>query len=86
MKPCPSCGTDIVINEGYPLWCDRCDWNLAIPAKIHRSTSWERMEVKMRHSYGQSLFKELQEQQGLLTKKGMRNHHARPRKNGASHD
>ncbi|OUQ87041.1 hypothetical protein B5G50_17620 [Brevibacillus brevis] len=71
MKPCPSCGAQIEANEGYPFWCEHCDWNLAVPLKERQGNAWERLERKMRDTYGQALFKELQGRTELVTKQGV---------------
>lgn len=28
---CPNCGAAIPVTEGYPVWCDKCDWGLLLP-------------------------------------------------------
>lgn len=71
VKPCPSCGVQIEVNEGYPFWCEHCNWNLAVPSKERQGTAWERLERKMRDTYGQALFKQLQDSPVLATKQGM---------------
>lgn len=27
---CPNCGAAIPVTEGYPVWCDKCDWGVEL--------------------------------------------------------
>jgi len=27
---CPQCGAGMPVDEGYPVWCTGCDWNMAL--------------------------------------------------------
>jgi hypothetical protein len=30
-RACPECSADIEVVEGFPDWCERCEWNVLPP-------------------------------------------------------
>lgn len=70
MKPCPSCGHNIQINEGFATWCEVCDWNLPTLTESRPLSTWERIEKRMRDTYGRALFEDIQKQPNPFAKKG----------------
>jgi Zn-dependent protease with chaperone function len=43
-RACPECSASIEVNEGYPDWCEDCDWNLEAP-KPHEWGYGRRFDV-----------------------------------------
>jgi Zn-dependent protease with chaperone function len=51
-RQCPNCQNVIPVDTGYPVWCDRCEWNLDVPAR-GRARNW-RQRLYLRVSAGMS--------------------------------
>ncbi|MFF3468353.1 M48 family metalloprotease [Streptomyces sp. NPDC002619] len=56
---CPQCGADMPVDEGYPVWCAGCDWNVAPELFVYGlgGTAERRRELAGRH--GTETFEEL---------------------------
>jgi len=51
-RQCPNCHNVIAVDTGYPVWCDRCEWGLDVPAR-GRARNW-RQRVYLKVSAGMS--------------------------------
>lgn len=52
---CPNCGAKIPVTEGYPVWCDKCDWGLLLPAQEKRKDFLGRFYDKLSLKQGKGL-------------------------------
>ncbi|MGI5459379.1 M48 family metallopeptidase [Streptomyces sp. CA-249302] len=53
-QTCPQCGADMPVDEGYPVWCTGCEWNVAPELFVYGlgGTAARRRELAGRHAEG----------------------------------
>ncbi len=59
MKICPNCENELVINEGFSAWCEKCEWNLELAESAQSVNLFERLYLSISRKHGESLFKSL---------------------------
>src|SRR5205814_316836 len=59
IQQCPRCHNQIPVDAGYPVWCDRCEWNLLAFARGRPKTRFERFYLKISNRIGQRLLREI---------------------------
>ena len=61
-QPCPQCGVDIPVYEGFSIWCDACGWNLkpleTEPPRNELEALYMKLNTRLSHDLFASLLKE----------------------------
>ncbi|PWU25337.1 MAG: hypothetical protein C5B48_01850 [Candidatus Rokuibacteriota bacterium] len=59
LRTCPSCGTELPVQEGYLTWCHACNWNVAAPPRDAPGGALERLYAAAGRRLGDRLALEL---------------------------
>ena len=58
-QQCPRCDAVVPYDIAYPMWCDRCDWNVQAEADEPAAGLFDRMYAHLGQRSGQALFDEI---------------------------
>ncbi|MFL5734949.1 MAG: M48 family metallopeptidase, partial [Chloroflexia bacterium] len=53
-QQCPKCHSEIPVDPGYPVWCDRCEWNLFAFERVPPTSRREKLFLKVSDEVAQS--------------------------------
>jgi predicted RNA-binding Zn-ribbon protein involved in translation (DUF1610 family) len=59
LRTCPSCGTELAVQEGYLTRCHSCNWNVTAPPRDEPSGSLDRLYAAAGRRFGDRLAREL---------------------------
>ncbi len=58
-RECPNCHEPVPVDGGYPIWCDRCDWNMRPPQMAVSDAPFASLYARMGEKSGWRLFEQL---------------------------
>ncbi len=64
-QECPNCHEPIPVDEGYPTWCDRCDWNVRPPRTAVSDAPFASLYARLGEKSGRRLFEQLMQTETL---------------------
>jgi Zn-dependent protease with chaperone function len=66
---CPSCSSEIIVNEGYVSWCEHCSWNLRPhEADAGEKTIVDSLYLKLGNKLGKDLYDNIAKKKNLSPK------------------
>jgi Zn-dependent protease with chaperone function len=58
-RPCPECGTEVAVADGFVVWCRACDWNVDPETRQEEPDGWDRARRVLARRHGERLLAEM---------------------------
>ena len=56
---CPKCGAAIPVTEGYPVWCDKCDWGVKLNERPRKTNIFTKAYDKLSKQQAEGIYKDV---------------------------